>query len=301
MRTEGVGEHIEELRRSRSAVVLAHSYQPPEIQDLADFVGDSLGLSRKASETDADVVVFCGVRFMAETASVLSPGKRVLLPAPDAGCPLADSMTAEDLRGMKRRHPGAKAVVYVNSSVELKAESWACCTSANAVEVAKSVPGDELIFGPDRNLGIWIDRHVDKRVHVYAGACLCHANADVGDLRRKMEEHPAAEVMSHPETPPEMWELSGFVGGTGDMIRRVPESTAETFLVGTEEGMAYRLATLYPDRRFVPAGRIVCENMKKIAPEDVLKSLRTMEPEVSVPGEMRERALKAVQRMTAIG
>lgn len=301
MSTDRVIEEIGELRRRRNAVLLAHSYQPSKIQDIADFVGDSLGLSRRAAETEAETVVFCGVRFMAETASVLSPSKRVLLPAPDAGCPLADSMTAEDLRSMKERHPDARAVVYVNSSVELKAESWACCTSANALEVAASVPGDELIFGPDKNLGTWIDRHLDKRVHVFAGACLCHANADLADLRRKTEEYPDAEVMSHPETPPEMWGLSDFVGGTGDMIRRVPESPADTFLVGTEEGMAYRLATLYPDREFIPVGRIVCEDMKRIGLRDILASLRTGEPEVRVPEKLREKALKAVARMTAIG
>lgn len=294
-------KRIDTLRRSRDAVILAHSYQPPVIQDMADFVGDSLGLSRKAAETEAEVVVFCGVRFMAETASILSPGKKVLLPAEDAGCPLADSMTAEDLRGMKSEHPDAKAVVYVNSSVELKAESWACCTSANAVDVVGSVPGEQAIFGPDHNLGIWVDRHVEKRVHIFSGACLCHSNADLEDLRSKMERWPDAEVMSHPETPPAMWELSDFIGGTGDMIRRVPESGARRFIVGTEEGMAYRLRTLYPDREFIPGGRIWCENMKKIEPVDVLRSLESSEPEVSVPAGLRDRALEAVRRMTATG
>jgi len=299
--SERILARIGELRESRSAVILAHSYQPPEIQDLADFVGDSLGLSRKAAETDAEVVVFCGVRFMAETASILSPHKKILLPSLDAGCPLADSMTADDLRRMKARHPDSRAVVYVNSSVELKAESWACCTSANAVEVVESVPGDSVIFGPDHNLGTWVDRHVDKTVHIFRGACLCHANADLDDLRKKMERWPEAEVMSHPETPPAMWELSDFIGGTGDMIRRVPQSGARRFLVGTEEGMAYRLRTLYPDRKFVPGGRIWCQNMKKISPADVLASLERLEPEVSVPADLRERALEAVSRMTAAG
>ncbi|MFO7949058.1 MAG: quinolinate synthase NadA [Candidatus Fermentibacteraceae bacterium] len=301
MDSERILARIGELRESRNAVILAHSYQPPEIQDMADFVGDSLGLSRKAAETDAEVVVFCGVRFMAETASILSPAKRILLPAPNAGCPLADSMTAEDLRLMQARHPDARAVVYVNSSVELKAESWACCTSANAVEVVDSAPGDSVIFGPDRNLGIWVDGHVDREVHIFEGACLAHANADLDDLRGKMERWPDAEVMSHPETPPAMWELSDFIGGTGDMIRRVPESGAQRFIVGTEEGMAYRLRTLYPDREFVPGGRIWCENMKKISPADVLASLEDLEPEVSVPPGIRERALEAVRRMTAAG
>ena len=299
--TDRIVRRIEELREDRNAIILAHSYQPPGIQDLADFVGDSLGLSRKAAETDAGVVVFCGVRFMAETASILSPEKKILLPAPDAGCPLADCMTAEDLRGMKADHPDAKAVVYVNSSVELKAESWACCTSANAVDVANAVPGEELIFGPDFNLGTWVDRHVEKQVHIFRGACICHARADLEDLKEKKGRWPDAEVMSHPETPPEMWKMSDFVGGTGDMIRRVAESDAERFIVGTEEGMAYRLKTLYPDRDFLPGGRIWCENMKKVSLEDVLSSLEDLQPEVSVSGEMRERALAAVRRMAETG
>ncbi len=301
MDSERILQRIGELRKSRNAVILAHSYQPPEIQDMADFVGDSLGLSRKAAETEAEVVVFCGVRFMAETASILSPRKKVLLPSTEAGCPLADSMTAEDLRRMKSEYSGARAVVYVNSSVELKAESWACCTSANAVEVVDSAPGEQVIFGPDRNLGLWVDRHVDKEVHVFRGACLSHARADLEDLREKMQSWPDAEVISHPETPPAMWELSDFIGGTGDMIRRVPESGAGRFIVGTEEGMAYRLSTLYPDHEFLAAGRIWCENMKKISPDDVLRSLETLQPEVSVPPGLRERALEAVRRMTAGG
>ena len=292
---------IRELRERRKAVILAHSYQPPVIQDMADFVGDSLELSRQAAETDAEVIVFCGVLFMAETAHILSPDKTVLLPAPDAGCPLADSMTADQLRAVQADHPGAMTVVYINSSAEVKALSYSCCTSANSVEVVDSVPSDEVIFAPDFNLGTWISRRTDKTMHIWQGDCFAHANADIDHMRSLREAHPGSELLAHPETPPECWEAADHVLGTGGMIAHVRESGVQTFIVGTEEGMVYRLSTLFPDREFIPGGRIHCYNMKKIEPISVLRSLELLEPAVSLDPELRDAARASVVRMTELG
>ena len=293
-------KRIGELKELKDAVILAHSYQPPEIQDIADHVGDSLQLSRTAASTEASVIVFCGVRFMAETAHILSPEKKVLLPEPEAGCPLADSITARELRAMQEEHPKALTVLYVNSSAEAKAESYACCTSANAVQVVKSVPSNEVIFAPDKNLGTFISRRTDKQVHIWDGSCICHAVADLDDVRKKRREWPNADLLVHPETPPEMWDLADAVLGTGGMISYVEESEETRFLIGTEEGMVYKLETLFPHREFKACGKIHCVNMKKISLKKVLRCLEELSPEVRLDPELRKRALKAVERMTGI-
>ncbi|OPL19002.1 MAG: quinolinate synthetase [Candidatus Aegiribacteria sp. MLS_C] len=289
---------IERLREERDAVILAHSYQPPEIQDLADHVGDSLELSRKAAATSSSVIVFCGVRFMAETAGILAPDRTVLLPDPDAGCPLADCIEAPALRRMQEMYPDALTVLYVNSPAEVKAECYACCTSANALRVVESVPSEQVIFAPDRNLGTFVSRRTDKQIIIWNGACRCHAAADLEEMRYRKEQWPDAELLVHPETPPEAWEMADAVLGTGGMIRHVEESGAGRFLIGTEEGMVYRLKTLYPDREFMAAGLIHCEDMKRITPAKVLRSLQTLQPRVEVPPGIRERAFRAVARMT---
>jgi quinolinate synthase len=291
---------VERLRRDRDAVILAHSYQPPEIQDIADHVGDSLELSRKAATTDSSVIIFCGVKFMAETAHILSPGKTVILPEPDAGCPLADSIEVPALRTMQEMYPEALTVLYVNSPASVKAESYACCTSANALQVVEAVPSQEVIFAPDRNLGTFVSRHTGKRVHIWNGACRSHASADLSEMRARMEEWPDAELLVHPETPPEAWELADEVLGTGGMIRHVASSSGRRFLIGTEEGMVYRLRTLFPDREFLAAGLIYCENMKKITLQKVLRSLETLEPRIEVDPEVRRRAYESVARMTEV-
>lgn len=291
---------IDHLKRERDAVILAHSYQPPEIQDIADHVGDSLELSVKASTTDASVIVFCGVSFMAETAHILSPDKTVILPEPDAGCPLADCIEVPALRTMQEMHPDSLTVLYVNSPASVKAEAYACCTSANALQVLESVPSDEVIFAPDRNLGTFISRRTEKRVHIWNGACRSHATADVGEMASRKEEWPDARLLVHPETPPEAWELADAVLGTGGMIRYVASSGSRRFLIGTEEGMVYRLKTLFPEREFMPAGLIYCENMKKISLQKVLLSLERMEPVVEIDPEVRRRAGVAVARMMEI-
>ncbi|MCD4700713.1 MAG: quinolinate synthase NadA [Candidatus Aegiribacteria sp.] len=288
------------LKVEKDAVILAHSYQPPEIQDIADHVGDSLQLSRTAASTESSVIVFCGVKFMAETAHILSPDKTVLLPEPDAGCPLADCIEVPALRSMQELYPDALTVLYVNSPADAKAWSYACCTSANALEVVESVPSDEIIFAPDRNLGTFVSRKSDKTIHIWNGACRCHAIADLQDMKTRMEEWPDAELLVHPETPPAAWELAHAVLGTGGMRRHVGESGAERFIIGTEEGMVYRLRTLYPDREFTAGGNIYCINMKKITLQKILDSLRTLEPVIELDSETREKAFAAVERMTVI-
>lgn len=293
-------ERIRELKAARRALILAHSYQPPAVQDLADFVGDSLELSRQAASAPEPVIVFCGVRFMAETAHILAPEKTVLLPEPDAGCPLADCVDAPSLRAFQEIHPDALTVLYVNSPAAAKAESWACCTSANAAAVVEAVPSGEVIFAPDRNLGTWVSRHSTKRLHIWNGACRPHAAMDIAHLRACGEEWPDAEVLVHPETPPAAWALADAVLGTGGMIRRVAGSAAVRFVIGTEEGMAYRLSTLFPDRIFRSAGNIRCPNMKITTPEKVLAALETLAPVVALDPSVRERARQAVTRMTEI-
>lgn len=294
-------ERIASLRRDRDAVILAHSYQPPAIQDLADFVGDSLELSRAAAATPRRTVVLCGVRFMAETAYILAPEKTILMPAPDAGCPLADCMTPEDLGAMRECFPNALPVVYVNSGIELKALSYSCCTSANAAAVVEAVPSDEIIFGPDRNLGLFVERRTGKRMRIFPGSCPPHARLTAADIALARESWPDAEVLVHPETPPECWEAADHVLGTGGMIARVAASGAARFIVGTEEGMCYRLGRLFPGRRFRTAGSIHCPNMKKVTPDLVASALESMEPAVRFDESLRAAAHASVLRMTSVG
>lgn len=296
-----IAEEIERLKDQKGGLVLAHSYQPGPVQDVADHVGDSLELSRIAAAEEADLVVFCGVRFMAETAKLLAPESRVILAAPDAGCSLAASMNGDDIREMKALHPEAPPVVYVNSSIEVKAEAWACCTSANSIAVSNAAPGEEIIFGPDRNLGTWVERNTKKKVHVWAGGCHAHSGGDVRDLMNKKTRWPDAEVLVHPECPPVFWREAFRVLGTGGMIRHIEKSSAKRFIIGTEEGMIYRLETLFPDRVFTAAGKIVCEDMGFTSLEHVLKALESAENEIVIPGHLSERASAAVRRMTEIG
>ncbi len=296
-----VAEEIQRLKDLKGALVLAHSYQPGPVQDIADHVGDSLELSRIAAREAADLVVFCGVRFMAETAKLLAPESTVVLAAPDASCSLAASMTAEDLREMKRRYPEAAAVIYVNSTVELKSEAWACCTSANSVAVTEAAPGSEVIFGPDRNLGTWVRQNTDKTVHIWHGGCHAHSGADIRGLLDLKTRWPDAEVLVHPEAPPVFWREAHFVLGTGGMIRRVEESPSKRFIIGTEEGMIYRLETLFPDREFAAAGGIVCRDMGFTTLEHVLRALESPADAIEIPPHLAEKASLAVRRMTETG
>ena len=299
--TSRISDEIERLRSEKDALILAHSYQPGAVQDIADHVGDSLELSRIAARKSAELVIFCGVRFMAETAKLLSPDSRVVLAAPDASCSLAACMNAEDLRSLKKQYPGVPAVVYVNSTLEVKAEAWSCCTSANSVEVAMAAPGKELIFGPDRNLGTWVRENSHKKVHIWQGGCHCHSGADIRDLFSKKAQWSDAVTLVHPETPPVFWKEADHVLGTGGMIRYVENSSAGRFIIGTEEGMIYRLETLFPDRQFLAAGNIVCQDMGFTTPEGILLALESPGNEVLIPGAIAEKAAASVRRMTEIG
>jgi len=290
-----IAERIRELARKRNAVILAHNYQLPEVQDIADFAGDSLELARKAAATDAGVVVFCGVHFMAETAAILSPGKTVLLPDPSAGCPMADMADAEGLRAMKGRHPGARVVCYVNSTAEVKAESDLCCTSANAVDVVSSADG-EVIFVPDQYLGSFAAERTGRRVHLWPGYCPTHLRILPYDIEEGRRAHPGCAVMVHPECRPEVRNLADAVLSTGQMARFARESQAAVYLVGTEVGLLHRLRKENPGKLFVPATETAwCPNMKKVTLEKILESLETLSPRVAVPEEIRLRAARALQ------
>jgi quinolinate synthase len=310
---DAVLARIDRLRRERNAVILAHNYQLPEVQDLADYVGDSLGLSRQAARTDADVIVFCGVHFMAETAAILSPDKTVLLPDLEAGCSLADTITADQLRAWKREHPGAVVVSYVNTTAEVKAESDYCCTSGNAEEVINSIPRDrEILFLPDMFLGAHLERVTGRRMHVWMGECHVHAGIDPEMLDMMRLEHPDAELLIHPEcgcTTSTVYRMSqGDLRGTATvvtstegMVRRAVESPADTFIVATEVGILHRMQRFAPGKTFMPASReAVCPYMKKITVAKIADSLERMAPRITVPRDIADRARHAIDRMLAV-
>jgi quinolinate synthase len=310
-------EEVRALAQERNAVILAHNYQVPEVQDVADFVGDSLGLSRQAAATGADVIAFCGVHFMAETASILSPGKTVLLPDLDAGCSLADSITADQLRAWKAKHPGAIVVMYVNTTAEVKAETDYCCTSSNAVQVVEHIRalyGDdvEILFGPDMWLGAYVERVTGRRMHVWDGECHVHAGIRPADITAVREAHPGAEFMIHPEcgctTQVMEYVASGDVDperthmlSTGGMLDFARSSDADTFIVATETGMLHPLAKENPGKEFVPANRAAaCKYMKMITLPKLHGALRDLKPQVKVEPELAERARVPIERMVAI-
>ena len=293
---------IRALKAKRKAVVLAHNYQPAEIQDLADFCGDSLGLSIEAAKTDAEIIVFCGVRFMAETAKILSPRKMVLLPDRWAGCPMAEMITAEQLFGLKHKHPDALVVCYVNSTAEVKAESDYCCTSANAVAVVQSLPKDRrVIFVPDQHLGQFVAQQTGRDLILWPGYCPTHALISEDDVRTAKEQHPNAVVIAHPECLEPVKDLADALLSTGQMIRFVKNSPAQCFIVATEVDMIHPLRKARPDAEFVPASpRGVCPNMKKITLEKVLASLADLQFQIEVPEEIRRKAERSLQRMVEI-
>jgi quinolinate synthase len=309
---------VRALAEERNAVILAHNYQVPEVQDVADFVGDSLGLSRKAADTDADVIAFCGVHFMAETASILSPEKTVLLPDLDAGCSLADSITAPQLRAWKAKHPGAIVVMYVNTTAEVKAETDYCCTSANAVDVVRHIYADhgddtEILFGPDMWLGAFVEKTIGRRMHVWDGECHVHAGIRPGDIADVRAAHPDAEFMIHPEcgctTQVMEYVASGDVDperthmlSTGGMLDFARESEAREFIVATETGMLHPLAKENPGKEFIPANRAAaCKYMKMITLPKLRDALRDLRPVVKVDPVLAERARVPIDRMVAIG
>jgi quinolinate synthase len=293
---------IEQLKDQRKAVILAHNYQPGEIQDLADFAGDSLGLSIKASETDAETIVFCGVLFMAETAAILSPEKTVLLPEKSAGCPMADMITAEQLRQLKQKHPDALVVCYVNSSADVKAESDYCCTSANAVEVVNSLPEDrQIIFVPDQHLGRFVADRTSRDLILWPGYCTTHVVITEDDIKAVKAKYPNAIVMAHPECSEPVKALSDELLSTSQMLKLAAKCTAKQFIIATETGIIHSLKKQNPDAEFIPAtDRAICPNMKKITLDKLIASLEEMQYEINVPEEISTRARKALNRMVEI-
>jgi len=300
--TDRITAEIHRLKAERDAVILAHNYQPGEVQDIADFVGDSLNLSIRASQTDARVIVFCGVHFMAETASLLCPGRIVLLPDEQAGCPMADMVTAEQLREEKGKSPLAAVVGYVNTSAAVKAECDICCTSGNAIKVINSLPEEiPILFVPDRHLGSHVAAQTGREMTLWPGYCPTHQFIRAGDIVALKKDLPGAQVLVHPECSQEVTGLADRVLGTGGMLTYAREGAADTFIIGTESGIIHRLEKENPGKRFIPASeRAVCPNMKRISLEKILWSLQDLRHEVHVPEELRARAKAAVDRMIRI-
>jgi len=281
--------------------MLVHNYQPPEIQDIADLCGDSLELSIKAAQTHADTIVFCGVHFMAETASILSPDKTVLLPRKDAGCPMADMITPEALKNKLDKLPHMPVVTYVNSTAAVKALSTICCTSANSIAVANSLDAQEILMVPDRNLARYTASHTNKKVHVWNGYCPVHDLLTREHVKKVKQMYPDAVFMAHPECRPEVLALADHVFSTSGMIRFAAESRHRAFIVGTEVGLLYPLKKANPGKEFYPASDAMeCPDMKKITLHDIFRSLELLEGEVKVPEEIQRLALKAVQRMVGL-
>jgi quinolinate synthase len=295
-------EEILHLKKDKNAIILAHNYQLGEIQDIADFVGDSLELSQKAAQTNAAVIVFCGVHFMAETASILCPDKTVLLPDLLAGCPMANMVTADGLRKKKEEYPEATVVCYVNSTAEVKAESDVCCTSANAVKIVGNLRAEqEVLFVPDQYLGYFVSTKTGREMILWPGFCPTHARIRSGDIIRLKQEYPQAKVVVHPECRPEVTALADDVLSTGGICRFARDTSAVDVIVGTEIGILHRLRKENPYKRFIPASeQAVCPRMKLITLETVLWSLQEMAPEIKVPEEIRLRAKSAVDRMLEV-
>src|ERR671918_2497892 len=311
-------EEVRALAEERNAVILVHNYQVPEVQEVAHFVGDSLGLSRQAADTDADAIVFCGVHFMAETAKILSPDKTVLIPDLDAGCSLSDSITADQLREWKAKHPGAQVVMYVNTSAEVKAETDYCCTSSNAVQVVEHIwrehgADTEILFGPDMWLGRYVERVTGRAMHVWDGECHVHAGIRPRDIERKRAEHPDADFLIHPEcgcvTQTMDYVAAGDIDSEGvhmlstsGMLRHAREHPSGEFIVATETGMLYPMEEAAPEAELVPANEAaVCRFMKMITLPKLRDSLREMKHEVKVPADVAARARVPIERMVAIG
>lgn len=298
----GLVDRIKILKEQRHAVILAHNYQLPEVQDIADFTGDSLELSRKAAATDADVIIFCGVHFMAETAKILSPQKTVLIPDPKAGCPMADMINAEELREFKAQHPGVPVVAYVNTTAEVKAESTICCTSANAVRVVESMDSDTILFVPDNSLGAYVASKVPgKHIIPYSGFCPTHHRILARDVLNVKREHPEALVVAHPECSLDVLALADGIESTSGMLRYVKESSAREFIMCTERGIIHRLSLDNPDKIFYnPSPLNICPNMKKITLEKVLWSLEDMKYEITLEQNVIDKAKSAIEGMIAV-
>lgn len=298
-----ITQQIEKLKKEKNAVILAHNYQLPEVQDIADFVGDSLGLSMTAAKTDADVIVFCGVHFMAETAKILSPSKTVLLPDRKAGCPLADMIDAESLVALQTEHPQAVTLCYVNTSADVKAHCDYCCTSGNALKMVEHIlkSHDEIIFVPDKYLAHYVSQQVGHPFITWEGFCPTHARILPEDIMRARELHPRAKVLVHPECTPELTKLADVVASTEKMCRYVHENEATEFIIGTELGIMHRMKKENPMKHFYPASeKAICPNMKRINLEKILWSLSDMDYQITVPEATMNQARGAIERMLEI-
>jgi quinolinate synthase len=294
-------EQILKLKKGKNAIILSHNYQRGEVQDIADFVGDSLELSQKAAKTDADVIVFCGVHFMAETASILNPNKVVLLPDASAGCPMANMINSMQLRQKKQELPGYTVVTYINSTAAVKAESDYCCTSANGVKVVNTIKSDKILFVPDQYLGDFISKKTGKKMELWPGYCPTHMKITPEDIKKQLKEHPRAKVVVHPECRPEVIALADESLSTSGMIRYAARPDVDELIIGTEIELLHRLYKENPGKKFYPASnQAVCPNMKKITLEKILESLEMMMPVVKVPEEIRIRAKLCVDRMLEI-
>jgi len=296
-----ITEEIKKLKEERNAIILAHFYTRKEVQEVADFVADSLSLCKAAVNSKAEVIVFAGVHFMAESASIISPEKLVLLPVPDAGCPMADMVTVQALRDAKEKNPEAAVVCYVNSSAAVKAESDICCTSANAINVVNSIENREIIFIPDKNLGAFVSLHTDKKIHLWPGFCHVHDNISDENIKELQKMHPDAEFLTHPECRPEVLNLADNILSTTGIVKEAGKSGSKEFIIGTEREVVQNLKRKYPDKKFYPASeKAFCYNMKKITLESILNSLQNMEYEIHVPEHIRVKAKKALDRMLEI-
>jgi len=297
-RTETLAAAIRKLAGDKNALILAHNYQREEVQAVADHTGDSLELARIAADNAAEIIVFCGVHFMAESAAILSPEKKVLIPDPTAGCPMADMASPEDLVAMRGMYPDAMVVTYINSSAEVKALSDVCCTSANAVRIVQRVDARRVIFVPDRNLGRWVQRFTDKEIIQWKGFCPTHERFSAEDLTEAKRANPDALVMVHPECRPEVIDMADEVLSTGQMVKFVRETDRARIIVGTEEGMIHKLRSVAPGIEYIlPSKALVCPNMKKTTLEKVHAALANEEPVVSVSSDVRERSLGCLRRM----
>lgn len=302
MNSQEMINEINILKREKRAIILAHNYQRPEVQDVADFVGDSLELSRKAANTDADLIVFCGVHFMAESAKIFSPDKKVLLPVYDAGCPMADMIDVEQLRSLKKDHPNVPVVCYVNSSAEVKAESDICCTSANALKVVQSIDSDKVLFVPDQNLGSYVAKQIpEKEIICWEGFCITHKRVRANELDMVRERRGKVKILVHPECCPEVVEKADFVGSTSQIIKYVNNSEEKEFVIGTEVGVFHSLKNQNPDKEFyLLSPALTCVNMKKTKLEDVYRALKDEMYEIKVEKEIISAAKNSIERMLRI-
>lgn len=299
MKKELMIEEIKRLKKEKNAVILAHNYQIPEIQDIADIIGDSLKLSQEAADTDADIIIFCGVHFMAESAKILSPEKKILLPAKDAGCPMADMVTGEKLRAYKKENPDTTIVCYVNTSAEVKAECDVCVTSSNALKIVKSIESDKILFAPDKNLGGYINSKLKgKQMELWNGFCITHENVKEEEIKALKEKNPGVKVAIHPECNPIVVAHADFVGSTSQILEFVKENDDKEFIIGTEMGILHTLRTENLYKKFTllsPA--LICYNMKKTSLEDVYNVLLNEVNEVTLDEEIRKKAYKSLHRM----